>query len=443
MLLISFSIQSQNFIKGSLQTSKKYEWVALYQLRATSQNYVANTTINDGTFFMEFPSNAPSGMYRLLYDLENEGFIDFIYNNETIEIEFDPEDPLNSLVFVASTENQIYHAYKGKMAASQHIIDSLQRNYFYLQDTVQKNLSGEMYTEFSNVKLSIQKAYEKESEGKLAYHFIKSSFKYSSPSLINSPQEYLNSEKAHFFDALDIQNTELINTPFLSEKVINYVFHLTGSDDEEVQLMLYKMAIEEVLKKVDKNTYIKRELIVSLMYTFAQVENIEMTNYLISDYYDKLPIELINQDLKEAVLERLRLAIGSKAPNFIWEEDGQEQQLSEIDVADKYIIVFWSTSCSHCLKEIPQLYKYTKNKKELQVIAIALEDKRDGFDKYTPEYKKWTNILALKKWENHIAKSYEINATPSYFILDQDKKIEAKPEFFEDVKAYLEQLDSF
>ncbi len=443
LLLISFSIQGQSFINGSLNSTKKYDWVALYQLRATSQNYVANTAIKDGTFSMEFPMNATKGMYRLLYDLENDGFIDFIYNNETIEIVFDPEKPLSSVTFSASTENQLYHLYKEEMAASQHIIDSLQRNYFYLKDSMKKNASNQMYADVLHTKLTIQQTYEENSVGKLANHFIKSSFKYSAPSLINTPQEYLNSEKKHFFDAVDIQDSELINTPFLSEKVINYVFHLNGSDDDEVQTMLYKKAVQEVLTKVENDYNIKAELIVSLMYTFAQIENSQMTNYLMNNHYDKLPLEFINTDLKEAIKVKIRLAVGSQAPDINWKEDGEDKKLSEIDVANKYILVFWSTSCSHCLIEIPQLYEYTKNKSKLHVIAIALEDKNEGFDKYTTQYKEWTNILALEKWENHIAQTYEIDATPSYFVLDQHKKIEAKPAYFEEVKVFLESTETF
>ena len=437
-LFISFSIQGQTWVKGSLKSAEKYSWVALYQLKATSQLYVANATLKDGSFSMKFPSNASSGMYRLLYDLENDGYVDFIYNNETINLEFDPENPTETIVYSTSVENQLYHAYKEEMRASKYLLDSLQRNYFYLKDSIQKKVSNEMYMDIVLTKSKIQENYEKESIGKLVYHFIKSSYTYSASELIKSPQEYLNSVKDHFFDSIDFQNKELINTPFLSEKAVDYVFHLNGSDDAEVQTKLFKRAVLEVLEKVAEDIYIKSELITSLMYTFAQIENSLLTRYLMDHYYDKLPVEYINSDLKDAIHAKIKLAIGSVAPDFMWKEDNTDKKLSEIDLANTYIIVFWSTSCSHCLDEIPELYEYTKDKSNLHVIAVALEDNKDGFNKYTPEYEAWTNILGLKKWENHIAQTYEINATPSYFVLDKNKTIVAKPEFFEDVKVFLE-----
>jgi protein-disulfide isomerase len=72
------------------------------------------------------------------------------------------------------------------------------------------------------------------------------------------------------------------------------------------------------------------------------------------------------------------------------------------------------------------------------VIAAALEENKKDHEQFASKLPKWTNILGLKKWENEMAKAYKINATPTYFILDKDKRIIAKPEHFEDVKAYFE-----
>jgi len=104
--------------------------------------------------------------------------------------------------------------------------------------------------------------------------------------------------------------------------------------------------------------------------------------------------------------------------------------------AETYILVFWSTECSHCLNEIPQLYEYTKDKTNIHVIDIALENNAADFEKYIQKFEKWSNILGLGKWENNIARDYEIISTPTYFILDKNKNIIGKPEFIEDVKAF-------
>ena len=135
---------------------------------------------------------------------------------------------------------------------------------------------------------------------------------------------------------------------------------------------------------------------------------------------------------------KIKLAIGNKAPEITWEENGKQRKLSELHIADNYILVFWSTTCSHCLQEIPKLYEFSIENVAMHVVAVALEDNNKDFGQFVSKLTKWTNILGLKKWENDMAKEYKINATPTYFILDKDKKIIAKPEHFEDVKAYFE-----
>ena len=44
--------------------------------------------------------------------------------------------------------------------------------------------------------------------------------------------------------------------------------------------------------------------------------------------------------------------------------------------------------------------------------------------------KDWKNVMALGKWKSNEAISYDVNATPTYFILNKDKRIIAKPREF-------------
>ena len=99
-------------------------------------------------------------------------------------------------------------------------------------------------------------------------------------------------------------------------------------------------------------------------------------------------------------------------------------------------MVFWSTTCSHCLVEIPQLYEFVKDNEAVLVIAIALENDELGFNHHTEKFDTWTNILGLDKWQNSIARNYKISSTPNYFVLDENKKIISKPYDIEAVKNY-------
>jgi len=437
IILISFTAQSQTYVKGTLDSEQNYTWVVLYQLKGAKLLYIKNATITNGEFSINFPENASAGMYRLLYNQQNQGFVDFIYNNENVQLKFDPENPFESVEFITSEENKLFTSYLFESANWQQELDAYQISYFNMEGEEEIALLQSEYSNLVTKFNTFQTEFEKKSEGKLALHFIKANHKYYSPTLIKTPQNYLNSEKKHFFDFINFEDEVLLNSIFLSELITDYVFYLNGSEDVEVQNILYKNATKEVIEKI-KNIHLKSEIISTLLYAFAQVENTILVDFVIENYYNKLPENLKNKNTIIEIKEKVKLAIGKTAPEITWQENNTIKKLSELTTASNYVVVFWSTSCSHCLNEIPQLYEFIKDKKGLNVIAIALEEDEVDFNKYTSKFEKWTNILGLNKWQNPLAKAYQINATPSYFVLDKNKKIIAKPDYFSDVKVFFE-----
>lgn len=437
VLFISLTVQSQNFVKGKIEPVNDYSWVVLYQLKGAKQLYIKNTTIDKGEFSIEIPQNSSKGMYRLLYSQEGNGYVDFIYNNENIELKYNPEEPVVSLEFINSEENKIYSSYKSEGAFRMQQLDSVQLSYFKLTEESGKNSANSFYEKSLNDFKNFQAQFEKNAKGTLASHFIKSGKKYYSNNLLQTPQEYLNSEKLHYFDFIDFNDEVLSNSIFFSGKIIDYVFYLNGSDDIEVQNKLYVNSVQFVLNKIE-NSNLKSEMITTLLYTFAQIENTILIDFLIDDFYKKLPESLKNESEINEIQEKVKLAVGKEAPEIIWEEKGITKKLSSLNEAENYIVVFWSTGCSHCLVEVPQLYEFTKDITGIKVIAIALENDELDFNHHTSKFEKWTNVLGLNKWQNKIAQNYEITSTPTYFVLDRNKTIIAKPDYFKDVKSFFE-----
>jgi thiol-disulfide isomerase/thioredoxin len=438
LLLVSVSIQSQNNVTGTLTTPNddEFSWVALYQLKGAKQIYITDTTIANGKFTVEIPQNTSKGMYRLLYKMDGKSFIDFIYDNENINLKFDPNNPLQTLVFLASEENKIYNSYLKKSNDLKQQLDALQYSYFGLKTDIEKDKAHKDYQNLLKTFHENQFQYEAQSSNKLANHFIKTGNKYYSKTLIESPQIYMNNEKAHFFDFINFSDPVLINSTVISQNVLNYVFYLNVSEDVSMQIALYKSAINEVMGKIGENILLKSEIITTLLYSFSQSENVTLINYLLENYYNKLPEAVKNNADIKTILDKVKLAVGKLAPDFSWEENGTSQSLYKLNKATTYVLVFWSTSCSHCINEIPEFYEYSKTKTNFKVIDVAIENEAELFDKYASKFTEWINVLGLNKWQNPIARSYEINSTPTYFILDSKKIIIAKPLYLEDVKAF-------
>lgn len=439
LILVSVSVYSQNSITGTVSPKNDLVTrVILYQLKGTKQVYVSNSTIDNDQFKMEIPKETASGMYRLTFNPKVFGYVDFLYSQEDVSMKFNPANISNSVQFLTSEENKTYANYMFETSSIKHKLDSSQIVFFGLKDKKQDKITIDLYTETLNHYAKTQDAYEEKSAGKLANHFIKSSRNYFALTLFTAPQEYLNSVKQHYFDFINFNDHMLINSAFFGEKAIEYVFYLNVSDDIQVQNVLYKNAINEMMQKIGENDEIKSEVLISLIYAFEQFENMSLVGYTIDNFYNKLPATIKDEALIDEMKSKIKLAIGNKAPEIVWEENGVQKKLSELKGSENYVLVFWSTTCSHCLNEIPKLYELSNGNKALKVVAVALEDNKMDFEQFAKKLANWTNILGLKKWENEMAKEYKINATPTYFILDKDKRIVSKPEHFEGLKAYFE-----
>jgi len=435
--LFTLVANSQNYVTGTMKpVNKELKWAALYQLKGSKQIYVDNVNLENGHFSIKVPKDSPKGMYRLRYKMDNESIVDFIYNNQSVDVQFNPVNPYETTSYISSEENKIYNSFILKTDKMKQILNEIQYSYFRMQTDDEKSTASKLYETNLTEYHKILQEYETKTAGLLANHFIKAGNKYYAQQLFDNPQEYLNSEKQHFFDFLDFNDEVLNNSSIISQTILNYVFYFNVSEDLEVQNNLYKNAINEVLNKLSENVQLKSEVISSLLFAFAQEENLEITDYIEHNFYNKLSNEYKNDAELNELLLNLKLAIGRKAPNFSWEENDETQNLHSLDTAKTYLLIFWSTTCSHCVEEVPELYEYFKDNTNIQVIDVGMENNVSEFERYSEKFENWISVLGLGKWQNPIARDYNIVSTPTYFILDANKIIIEKPELMEDVKAY-------
>jgi thiol-disulfide isomerase/thioredoxin len=441
---ISFS---QHKIKGILVPKVKTDWVILYKIEGTKKVFVSNSNlkldtlkINNkkeivSTFEITLPSNAKSGTYRATYALEGAGSVDFFFHKEDVTFRFNPQYPDQTINFLKSEENKLYKEYLEKISSAQEKLDSIQISAFQNPGTNIK----ESYKKALAKVLKIQQKYEELAKNKYIFPLVKATLRNNLPEIENSPDAYMDAMKISYFDKIDFSNEVLKNSSFITDRIIDYVLYLNFSDDEKTQQNLYKEAIKKVLGKIKSQTY-QKDIIEFLITQFEATKNLEIIDYLFENQYNKLPENLQDAKFKKEKLALFATEIGRIAPDFSWTEKGKKMQLSTLNDGLQYVLVFWSTSCSHCLREIPQLHSFLMQKKNVKVVSFALEKEAFVWENFSKtNLFGWHNVLGLKKWENEVAKTYQIISTPTYFVLDKNKKIIAKPEEIDDVKAFFNQ----
>lgn len=147
----------------------------------------------------------------------------------------------------------------------------------------------------------------------------------------------------------------------------------------------------------------------------------------------------INERLSSTLKANKNVEMGAMFPNYTFKSvvNTKAKNLYEIK-ANKKIVVFWSSTCSHCEAELPKiLEKYNTLKSlNIEVVGLSLDTDTSSYElkiKSLP----WINTSELRGWNSSYADTYNIHATPTYFVLDSDNKIIAKPEHVNDVFQFL------
>ena len=106
--------------------------------------------------------------------------------------------------------------------------------------------------------------------------------------------------------------------------------------------------------------------------------------------------------------------------------------------ANKKIIIFWSSGCSHCTKELPQFIPHyeTLKSKGIEIIGFSLDSNKESYLEKAQNY-PWISTSEFNGWYASYVQKYNVQATPIYFVLDAKNKIIAKPDRYTDVMEFL------
>jgi len=419
----------QKTISGTFSPAKEYSWLIAYRLKPGSQAYVADTAIENGKFTLDIPKSALPGTYRLVYAVpQDEFYFDVIYDgNENLEFDF--KSDLGPL-FSASKENILFSTYFREIhAAEQEIIN------FYTSGKGNRAT----FKKLTKNLATIQDSYETKSEGLLVSHFIKANHPYI-PFEYESAEEYIQNKKTTYFTKLNFEDAVLQGTEFLKNKLLTFVFtalpakELTDSETE----MLIQDNIAIASKELQALTNDYQFYLFHSLWEYASASKMNKTaDFIYTDFLKKESLSQENLEKLNQVEINNRLRIGTVPPEIEWKSNDGQKKLTTLEGAKNYILIFWSSTCSHCLKELPALQKELKKIPDVKIIAIGLEEEDLNCKVESEKLNYFEHAIALGKWDSTYADLYDIHQTPTYFILDEQKKIITKPESDKEVVEFL------
>ena len=425
--LIPLFINAQHAIKGTLTPAKDFTFVFLYKSTPNGANYIDRATPDsNGNFEIKLEDSYPAGIYKIVYATPpEENNFDLIYNGkESIVFNFSKGTPVN---FTSSEENKIWASYQKSM----DMVQTTLNNYFKSKKRDKKG-----FISIFNTLKNTQEAYENLAKDKLASSFITSSKPYI-PTQFQNKSSYFNSLKSNYFVNVDFNNTLLQSSDFLYDKLADYVFNKF----ENPTAALYKSLLDNVNDALSTiNIDIKSRMFQILWQKFVKKNNSELANYIADQYLMNIAISTNNKALQKALESYKKTSVGSLAPDFEIINSTDRTTLHNLKGYPHYLLVFWSSTCGHCLESLPKINELTSKLPNLKVVAYALEDNEASWEQVAKNYPNFIHHLGLGKWKNPIVDLYGISGTPTYYLLDTNKVITHKPYGFDDLEAIIKSL---
>ena len=396
--------------------------------------FASNKKLTPGIYFVVSPK------YAILFDF-------LVDENQKFKIIADTTN-LTDVTIIGSKENDIFKNYSKSMndiGAQLSEIEKAFKSATNANDsTTLTNKYNDKKKEMNEKRLAIMKGQP----NSMTAYFLNVMQRPDAPAIpiVNGkadstyPFYFI---KNHFWDDVVFNDNRLVRTPFfeakLDEYFKNYVSREPDSIIEEVQYMLTVAKtgneIYPFLLFKFTNKYITPE--------FMGQDKVFLHIY--QNFFAKGDTTLLNEASKKSITERaysmMANQLGLAAPPLVI-NDIDDKKISLYDIVSPYTFVaFWDPTCSHCKVEIPRVdsfYKSIWSKLNVKILSVNI-----NFKELTA-WKTFINENKLAGWMHAyqteadlnkeiqqgkpttIRQLYDVFKTPTFYLLDANKKIIAK-----------------
>lgn len=425
---LAYHLGNQQYIKDSLTTDK-----------GGKCRFTGSDRLAPGVYMIVLPGNT---------------YFEFLVSDDQFfDITCSIKDPLNTLTFKGSEENDRFVAYQRNwktlqeqaMAINEKIKTADQ------QGPEASSLRKQLTDQEKKMKDYLRQTSEN-NKGTLLGALAKSIIPIE-PGNPDLPAGTANRDsvaklwsylyyKAHFFDNIDFTQPGLIRSPVLGSKYEQFfsqvVLQIPDSINKEADRLLDMSSVQKDVFQYTAVWLLNRYATSDIMGHDAVVVHLADRVYLAGkapwaakEYVD---------DLRRRV-ERLRPnLIGEKAPELLMNSfSGYYVSLYDVK-AEFTILYFWEPDCGHCKEATPVLKKYYDENKQkgIEVFAVCTQHDKEKWEKYIVD----NGLMWINGWDperlSRFDMLYNVESTPLVYILDHDKKIIAKKLSVEDIGPFID-----
>ena len=445
----------------------------------------------------------PGGMYFIF--MPNRTYFDIIIDkNQKFSIENDTTNYLKNMVIVGDLENQVFVEYQKFRDATFAEYQAASKELEAAKGNADKENKAKEKIKLVNQKLDDKYNEQKSKYPDMFFtKFLTATREIEVPTEITDQTERYNYYKNHYFDNFDVSDGRLLRTVIYQPKIERYVDKVVLPipdtlikettklvDQARTSDELFRFMLAFLFNKYAKSeTMMAENVYVSLANIYVKDAKWDTdsfktqlkkkidkkANCLVGNPAKKLEMRLVPTDTNKLAVLRIPLEefktkgaeLEKQKPNFEDRRQEVSQMLStylnyfpqEYDFSKekkKYILLwFWEPDCSHCQKETPDLYKFYKDslsKFDVAVWAIYMNksvDKLPDLNRHANKYFDFIkkNELNYPGWHNlwnpfdQYRDNYDVNSTPTLFLIDEKRNILAKRISFRQCYQLIEEIE--
>lgn len=247
--------------------------------------------------------------------------------------------------------------------------------------------------------------------------------------------------KFHYWDKIDLADDRLLRTPLFYDKFKRFFDNVIIQQPDSV----FKEAVR-MIDRTNGNKEMFKYLVVTITNRCETSDIMGMDAgfvYMVNKYYRTGQAYWVDTASLVRIIKRADdlapILLGKIAPPLNSYDSTLSRPIPLYGIKAKYtVVVFWDPGCGHCQKEMPKLVEsYNKmlaKKMDVKIYSVCATSQVEEWKKYIRDNKhdKFINVID----HDLSRRQYDVNSTPVFFILDENKKIIAK-------RLVSEQIDDF
>jgi len=424
-----------------------------------NKQYIKDTIKLDGKGhgIVHGQETLPQGIYMIV--LPGRKYFEFlISDNQRFSVNCTFSDYFNTLKFTGSEENSAFVEYQKRWVTMQQRSASLSKR---IQNNKQNNDSLKLLIPIQKLQEDNMKLYlktvVKENGGNFLGTLVKALLPvdvpdfpvpigFANPDSVKWIRNYLYN-KDHYFDNIDLTDERLLRTPILYSKLDAFFTNVLIQAPDSIN-----REIDKLIKRCSPDYKVFQFVSVYLFNHFRESEIMGHDAVMVKladEIYLSGKADWVTKEFKDDLRKQIDLIrpnlIGKKAENIVMDSyKGIFVSLYDVE-KDFTILYFWEPDCGHCKEATPKLKVFYDKPKDysLEVFAVCTTSDKAKWTRYIEDNKLiWINGWDPKR-SSHFDYYYNVQSTPTVYILDKNKKIIAKKLSVEEIGSFIDNYRKF